>query len=126
MNRQIVYNALRTPDGTILESHYTHDYKSYVDSNGKRYIIDGGTSYIRASANGDEEYLTVYADDPHVLVREVLTWRTYGKHGDERLKWVILKDITDEHLLAIIDTQPHLPTWKKDIFVKEKEYRKCP
>jgi len=38
----LIANALRTPDGTVLESKSRHDYKEYIDANGKTYMIDGG------------------------------------------------------------------------------------
>ena len=33
----LIANALRTPDGTVLESKSRHDYREYVDANGKTY-----------------------------------------------------------------------------------------
>ena len=27
MERQLIYNAIRTPDGTVLVSYHRHDYK---------------------------------------------------------------------------------------------------
>ena len=70
---QLIYNAIRTPDGTELVSHSVHDYKTHLDANGKEYMIDGGRSYVRSSANGDEEYLTLYVDDSHEKIRKVFT-----------------------------------------------------
>ena len=37
----LVYNAIRTPDGTVIESMHRHDYKAYLDKNGKEYMVMG-------------------------------------------------------------------------------------
>ena len=60
--RKILSNRMRTPDGTVLESKHRHDYVAYLDANGKEYMLDGGLAYVRSSANGDEEMLTVFAE----------------------------------------------------------------
>ena len=59
---KILSNRMRTPDGTVLESKHRHDYVAYLDANGKEYMLDGGLAYVRSSANGDEEMLTVFAE----------------------------------------------------------------
>ena len=42
----LVYNAIRTPDGTVLESMHRHDYNVYVDKNGKEYkLIQAGQDW---------------------------------------------------------------------------------
>jgi hypothetical protein len=51
---KLIKNCLETPDGTILQSRHRHDYHEYTDANGKNYMIDGGLSYVRCSAHGDE------------------------------------------------------------------------
>ena len=99
----MVVNALRTPDGTLLISRHRHDYVTHEDVNGNQYMIDGGLDYIRSSANGDEVYETVYMEDGHDVVREHLTWGTYGKDGDQPLEYVLIKDMEDGHLQACLD-----------------------
>lgn len=122
--RYIIYNAIRTPDKTVLVSRSRHDYIEYVDAiTYKVYMIDGGTDYVHSSANGDEEYLTLYTDDDHSKIREVYTWGTYGKHGDQPLKHVALKDLSDNHIKAILETQSHLPEYMKDLFITEVNFR---
>ena len=96
---------MRTPDGTILESRYRHDYVTHTDANGKEYMLDGGLDYVRSSANGDEEMLTVTAKDSHEMIRLLVTWGTYGKNGDETMVHVKIADMSTEHLQACIDTQ---------------------
>lgn len=121
--RKILHNALRTPDGTVLVSRSVHDYKTYTDANGKRYMIDGGNEYVRSSSNGDEEFLTLYSDDPHEELREVLTWGTYGKSGKEPLKRVLIKELSDNHIKAILDNCDYIGVYK-DILFNEIKYRK--
>ena len=101
----ILSSRMRTPDGTILESRYRHDYVTHTDANGKEYMLDGGLDYVRSSANGDEEMLTVTAKDSHEMIRLLVTWGTYGKNGDETMVHVKIADMSTEHLQACIDTQ---------------------
>ena len=102
---EILSSQLKTPDGTILESLHRHDYVTHKDANGKEYMLDGGCAYIRRSINGDEELLTVTTDDSHSVIREAVTWGTYGKNGDEPFKRVKLANMTDDHIAACIETQ---------------------
>ena len=122
-NKSIIYNALRTPDGTVLESAHRHDYKEYVDSNGKTYMIDGGLDYIRASANGDEVFLTVYSDGPHDDIREFMKWGTRGKDGKQPLRYVALKDMDTDHIQACLDTQWQMRPACRTIMQNELKYR---
>jgi hypothetical protein len=101
----ILSNKMKTPDGTILESLHRHDYVTHTDANGKEYMLDGGFDYVRCSANGDEEMLTVTSDDSHGLIRKVVKWGTYGKDGDEPLCHVKVADLNPYHLRAILETQ---------------------
>ena len=106
MNRVLVFNAIKTPDGTILESNTVHDYKQYLDKNGKVYIIDGGLSYRRVSDNGDEVDLSVYSDMPHETIRNVAFRTGYGKPGNKdygTYRITRIKDMDDDYLKASID-----------------------
>ena len=72
----LLVNALRTPDGTYLESRHQHDYKSYVDTeNGLTYFVDGGLAYSRGNykAEGAED-LRVYDTDDITLIRLWFSW----------------------------------------------------
>ena len=120
----ILSNRMLTPDGTILESKHRHDYVTHLDANGKEYMLDGGLDYVRSSANGDEQYLTICSDDPHEVLRDAVKWGTYGKNGDEPLKHVAISDLDPYHLRAILDTQQKTmrPALAK-VMQDEVEYR---
>ena len=128
---QIVCNAIQTPDGTVLESHHTHDYKEYRDNNGYIYSIDGGLSYLRRGKEHDApdyKELSVSLSDGHDKVREAFTW---GKNYDENMKllpkteYIKLKNITDSHLKSLISyTEGASNIWVHELFIIEKEWRK--
>lgn len=125
MNRQIIHNAMRTPDGTVLVSRDRHDYVTHVDAtNGKEYMLDGGDDYVRCSTHPDQEFLTVYMDDPHEKRREVFTWGTYGKDGKGPLRLVPLKDLSTAHIEAILATQVQIRgTYVQSLMEDELAYR---
>lgn len=55
MKQKIIYNAIKTPDGTILKSNNRHDYRSHQDTtNGMHYAVDGGLEYLKR--NGPSDY----------------------------------------------------------------------
>ena len=118
----MVYSAIKTPDGTVLVSRSVHDYKQHVDKNGKTYVIDGGLEYIRSSVNGDEKYIVYTLDDAHDIVRDLVKWGTYGKKGDQPLKYVSVAEMTTEHIEAVLENcniHPNL----KIVFERELNYR---
>jgi len=100
---EFVYNAIQTPDGTILHSAYRHDYKQYVDKNGETYILDGGQYYQRGSVNKEKaKDISVRMSDDISLIREHYTWGTYGKDGSDTLTPILLKDMSNSHIQAVI------------------------
>jgi hypothetical protein len=125
--RQLVANLICTPDGTILQSFNRHDYKEYTDKNGETYMVDGGLDYLRRSVGQSEPYteLSVYSDDPFNLQREYFSWGTYGKDGDQPLKHVQLKSMSNDHIEAILRTMvPGLHPLYQELFETELVYRK--
>ena len=100
----LIRNAIRTPDGTILESHSRHDYKEYTDANGKTYMIDGGRSYVRCSVHEDQVDMCLYDDEPHSIQREVLTWGTYGINGDQPLQYKRVAEMDTAHIMVLLNT----------------------
>ncbi len=126
MNKaRIVSNRIRTPDGTILESRHRHDYVTYVDKNGKEYMVDGGLDYLRRNVHDDAPYeeLSVYDDAPYALIREVFKWGTRGKDGRQPLTYVPLKDLTNDHIEAILETQIHISEHIRKLFIGELTFR---
>jgi hypothetical protein len=108
--RFIVLNQIRTPDGTILRSMNRHDYRTYIDKNGKEYMVDGGTDYLRRNRHDDAPYeeLSIYSDDSFDVIRRSLHWGTYGPKGDQAKRYVPMADMSDDHIRAILDTQPQV------------------
>ena len=124
--RQLIYSAWKTPDGTILHSRHRHDYQEHFDEISKEwYILDGGNEYIRCSVNQvPAEDLTLYSDDPHEKIREVFIWKSYGKNFSQpEGVYTLLKDLSDEHLIAICETQTHLPGYILEMFKNEIQFR---
>jgi len=125
MNEKYVANRIRTPDGTILESMNRHDYVTYIDANGKEYMVDGGLDYLRRNIHDDAPYeeLSLVSTDEHSVIREVFKWGTYGIDGKQKLKYVILKDMSWDHIEAILETQVHVREHIRQLFMNELDYR---
>lgn len=124
-NNFIVKNSMITPDGTEIRSYNRHNYVAHKDKNGKTYAVDGGTEYIRRIGDWkDCTDTSVYSDDIFEEVREAFVWGTYGKNGDEKLRWASLNEMSNKHIEAIIETQFQLPKERLDLFNKELQFRK--
>jgi hypothetical protein len=123
--RKLVCNRIKTPDGTIIESRSVHDYRTYRDKNGKVYMVDGGLDYLRRNVHDDAPYeeMSVYNDAAHEVIREAFSWGTYGKSGTEKLRHILLCDMTDEHIEAIVNTGATRSSYINDIFMEELRYR---
>lgn len=124
MNELLVVNAFYTPDGTRLQSYSHYDFKEYVDANGKTYMIDGGLSYQRRSANGDEvdDSLFLYEDE-FAVIRDEVTWGTYGKNGDQPLRYVPVSEMSNDHIQAVLDLQGRIHPNIREVLIMEREYR---
>ncbi len=124
MTDQIVYNAIMTPDGTIIQSRHRHDYKTHVDSvSGETYMVDGGIDYIRRNINKVEATeLSLYSHDPHTKIRENVSWGSYGKDGDKPFRYIKVMDMETDHINAVLQITRLVP-WVKTIFENELEYR---
>jgi hypothetical protein len=126
MMKNIVYNAIRTPDGTILESRHRHDYKEYTDENGCEYIVDGGLDYLRRGYTPDApdyEELSLTLDSPHEKVREHVKWGTYGPNGDEEIKYVAIADMSTDHINNCLKNVPLMSDKIRTVMENELLYR---
>ena len=105
---KLIYNAIRTPDGTIIESKHRHDYVDHLDKNGNVYMVDGGLDYLKRSVVEEFPYeeLSVYDDGKHETRRKYLKWGINYTKDMVRLPKTIFKPIKDldtDHIKAIID-----------------------
>ncbi len=99
----LIRNAIKTPDGTVLESLHRHDYREHLDTISNRlYMVDGGLDYLRRSAHGDEIELSLTTEEPHSVQRRFLKWGTYGKSGKDRLKYLPIAEMETDHILAVL------------------------
>ena len=69
--RELVYNAIQTPDGTILRSRHRHDYVTHKDANGKTYMLDGGDE----CPDWFEPYHFEHDDDMKILWSKTEAWQ---------------------------------------------------
>ena len=121
--RKLVLNRIRTPDQTVLTSRHVHDYKCYKDKNGEIYMNDGGVEYFKRSVNKEPyEDISLYSDDPFEILRENITWGTYGKNRNEPLHYISISTMSSNHINSIL-SQYNLVEHLKELFEKEISYR---
>lgn len=120
-----IYSAIKTPDGTILESRHRHDYVTHEDSlTGETYVLDGGTEYFRSSINNvAATNLSVFLEDGHDKVRDVLKWGTRGKNGDQPIRYVTVSKMTTDHIESCLLTQNAMHPYYVVAFVNELKMR---
>ena len=127
MEKQIVVNIIQTPDGTILQSHHTHDYKSYMDSNGEVYQCDGGIMYLKRSVNVKPYVdMSLNFDDDYELIRKYHCRGGRGVNGDAELKYVPLESMSNQWLLACVEYNKERrleQSVTNELYLKELKYR---
>jgi hypothetical protein len=128
MEKRIILNQIKTPDGTILRSMHRHDYVTYTDKNGLQYMVDGGHDYLRRNVHEDAPYeeLTIYDDDLFEVIRENFHRGGRGKDGTEPLTWVPMNKMSDSWLLACIQYNEERGLGQSvanDLYKKELMYR---
>jgi hypothetical protein len=101
--RKLIKNSIKCPDGVILTSRHRHDYQSHKDKNGEIYICDGGIDYIKRSVNKiPYTDLSLYSTDSFEKLRGGMEWGTFGKDGDEELKYKSISNMSSNHIKAIL------------------------
>lgn len=55
--------------------------------------------------------------------RETLMWGTYGITGRDPLKYVAMKDMSHNHLAAILCTQRQITDERRSLYMQELFYR---
>ena len=123
---QIVLNAIKTPDGTVLMSHHRHDYVTYTDkTNGLEYMVDGGHEYLRRNVHEGDPYEEVSVTDsaPFEQIRESLHWGNRGKDNRQPLMYVPISKMADDHIQAILDLKMGAE-WVQSTMREELSYRK--
>lgn len=118
---QIISNKVQCLScGDIIESRHRHDF---VSCKCGATSVDGGYDYARVLGNTWKDML-VTTSSPFEVQREAFSWKSYGKDGKQKPTTIPLKNLTSDHIQAILDTQVHIAgTWVEKLLRKELEYR---
>jgi len=125
MNHLLV-NGLRTPKGQEIFSRHRHDFVQIVED-GKVYAVDGGLDYARRVYDvKDYTDILVYTTDSHETIRNNFRWGTRGISGNDPLKYILIKDMTESHINAVIEyLKEQGCSWEfVQVFEDELTYRK--
>ena len=105
----IIQNGIQViKTGKIYLSNHVHDYQEIEVGFGQSVIIDGGCEYIKRGGNEDCQYYinNISLDDElhsEEEIQQKLCWGTRGKNGKQPLEYKFIKDLTLDHLNAIIE-----------------------
>lgn len=118
----LLVNRAQCPDcGDIVVSKHRHDYVSCKCGQMAR---DGGTDYIRGA--GRQISMNLFDTDDHSEIRAWFYRGSRGEDGRQPLQWILLKDMTNEHLEATIEYNKAIGVYVAfyNVYVNEQEYRK--
>jgi hypothetical protein len=100
-DRILLANWIMCPDGTMMPSFHTHDFRTRKDDQGRISTVDGGIDYLRRA--GEYTEMSIYSDDPFEVIRCFVCRGSRGINGDEPLHYIPLCKMTNEHLVATIE-----------------------
>ena len=61
----------------------------------------------------------------HIVDRNIVKWGTYGKFHNEPLKYILIRDISDSHLMRIIEwIKVHKDVYSESLLSLMEEERK--
>lgn len=119
---KILVNEIQCPEclGRV-KSRHVHDFR-YCQC--EKSFVDGGREYVRCGGNLDQPpiQLTIYDDGTHKTRREHLEWGSCGKSGKEPLRYIKIKDLTDDHMDNIIKNVP-IKGLVMETIVQEQKFR---
>ena len=108
----IIQNAVYVPEQNVyLKSANRHDYIVF-ESQGDSFFIDGGNEYLRRSFRSDVDLgfvdYTLTNESSLQEIYDKLLWGTYGKKGNEPLRWLPIRTLEESHLKAILNQVPNV------------------
>jgi hypothetical protein len=110
MSATIIQNAVKiTEDGvvTYLVSSHRHHYNTYTFKDGSYFAVDGGCEYIRRGFGGnvdnkDIECYNLNSESHGKDILQKLLWGTRGKSGKDKVTYVPISTLSQQHLKNII------------------------
>jgi phosphoribosyl-ATP pyrophosphohydrolase len=105
----LIQNAMKCLEcGTIIQSRSRYDYVKCDCPN--QAMVDGGLEYNRygAADMSKIENYSISKDASFDEYKSKLVWGTYGKLGDQPLKYVPLIECETDHLHAILKNVPNI------------------
>ena len=129
---QLIQNAAFIPeDDVYIVSSHQHGFVTHVFRDKLELSVDGGLAYCRragdlyklSDANRYEEYCLT-EEDPFEVVSERLLWGSRGKDGTSPLTFRPIKELSLDHLKAILANVPSIASTHKLVikyWVERKE-----
>lgn len=117
----LIYNAIKTPDGTILWCRHNHDFQTHTDTvSGEVYMNDGlGYCYRRSVNKVPYEDLSIFTSDSFEKVRNVKFWHSYGKDGKQPLVILSIAEMETDHIQNILNhaspSKEIIPLFKQEL-----------